>query len=163
VLSNRPTVDKRSDRIAKRFELPVLIAALLVIPVIVIEQSGWGEPWKTLAAVANWLIWLVWLVFLAEFVAASPPDLSARPTVAALAARATHTEVLLARRRALRGSARARDGSRRRSCLRCRGTQESLDVGRRVVGRGDHDHRRLRRLRRGQDRSASLLARRLAG
>jgi voltage-gated potassium channel len=63
--SNRPTVDERSDRIAKRFELPVLIAALLVIPVIVIEQSGWGEPWKTAAVLVNWLIWLV---FLAEFV-----------------------------------------------------------------------------------------------
>jgi len=62
----RSGVDERSERIARRFELPVLIAALLVIPVIVIEQSDWGQPWKTLAVVANWLIWLV---FLAEVVA----------------------------------------------------------------------------------------------
>jgi voltage-gated potassium channel len=58
-------VDERSERIARRFELPVLIAALLVIPVIVIEQSDWSDVWKTLATVLNWLIWLV---FLAEFV-----------------------------------------------------------------------------------------------
>jgi voltage-gated potassium channel len=58
-------VDERSERIASRLELPVLIAAVLVIPVIVIEQSGTGEPWQTLATVLNWLIWLV---FLAELV-----------------------------------------------------------------------------------------------
>ena len=67
---------ERSERIARRFEIPVLIAALLVIPVIVIEQSSAGDQWKTLAAVLNWLIWLV---FLAEFVTllAVVPDRSA--------------------------------------------------------------------------------------
>jgi voltage-gated potassium channel len=58
-------VNERSERIARLFEIPVLIAALLVIPAIVIDQSNAGDPWKTLAAVLNWLIWLV---FLAEFV-----------------------------------------------------------------------------------------------
>ena len=43
----------------------MLAAALLVIPVIAIEQSDVGEPWRTLAAVTNWLIWLV---FAAEVV-----------------------------------------------------------------------------------------------
>ena len=42
-----------------------MIAALLVIPVLVIEQSDAGDPWKTLAVALNWFIWLV---FLAEFV-----------------------------------------------------------------------------------------------
>jgi hypothetical protein len=58
-------VDERSERVARQFELPVLIAALLVIPVIVVEQSDWGDPWKTLGVIVNWLIWLV---FLAEVV-----------------------------------------------------------------------------------------------
>jgi voltage-gated potassium channel len=58
-------VNERSERIARLFAIPVLIAALLVIPAIVIDQSNAGDPWKTLAAVLNWLIWLV---FLAEFV-----------------------------------------------------------------------------------------------
>jgi voltage-gated potassium channel len=58
-------VDERSERIARRFEWPIVIAAILVIPVIVIEQSGAGEPWTTIAAVANWIIWTL---FLAEVV-----------------------------------------------------------------------------------------------
>src|SRR5918993_1640106 len=54
-------MDERSERIARRFELPMLIAALLVIPVIVIEESPVGEPWDTIASVLNWAIWLAFL------------------------------------------------------------------------------------------------------
>ena len=50
----------------RRFEVPVFVAALLVIPVIAVEQANPGEPWRTVAGVTNWLIWLV---FLAEMVA----------------------------------------------------------------------------------------------
>ena len=49
-------MDERSERIAARFELPMLVAALLVIPTIAIEQSDPGEPWDTLAVVLNWTI-----------------------------------------------------------------------------------------------------------
>ena len=58
-------MDERSERMARRFEVPILVAALLVIPVIAIEQSSVGEPWTSVAAVTNWLIWLA---FLAEVV-----------------------------------------------------------------------------------------------
>ncbi len=44
----------------------MIVAALLVIPVIFIEESTTREPWTTLAAITNWLIWLV---FVAELVA----------------------------------------------------------------------------------------------
>jgi voltage-gated potassium channel len=57
-------VDARSERIAKRFEVPVLVAAALVIPAIVVENVA-GEPWDTLALALNWLIWSV---FAAEVV-----------------------------------------------------------------------------------------------
>jgi hypothetical protein len=40
-------VDERSAQIAKRFELPILIAAVLVIPVIVIEESQVSEGGST--------------------------------------------------------------------------------------------------------------------
>jgi voltage-gated potassium channel len=65
-------MNERSERIARRFEVPVLIAALLVIPVIAIEQASPGEPWRTLAAVTNWLIWLVFLAELLAMLAVVP-------------------------------------------------------------------------------------------
>ena len=58
---NLSGMDERSERIAQRFELPMVIAALLVIPVIVFEESPVGEPWDTLALVLNWAIWLAFL------------------------------------------------------------------------------------------------------
>ena len=65
LLSNTTGVETRSERLAKRFEIPVLVAAVLVVPVIFIEESPVGEPWDTIAVVVNWMIWLV---FLAELV-----------------------------------------------------------------------------------------------
>jgi voltage-gated potassium channel len=55
-------VDERSRRIAARFEWPMIVAALLVIPVLVIEGSTDREPWTTIAAVLNWSIWLAFAV-----------------------------------------------------------------------------------------------------
>ena len=50
-----PPMDERSERIAKRFEVPMLIAATLVIPTIIIEEAGPGEPLATLGVVLNYL------------------------------------------------------------------------------------------------------------
>ena len=52
-------VDERIERIERRFEIPVIVAALLVIPVIVIEESSFGEPWDTIGAVLNWGTWFL--------------------------------------------------------------------------------------------------------
>lgn len=51
-------MDERSERIARRFDIPMLVAALLVVPVVAVEQSSLGEPWTPLAAVLNWVIWI---------------------------------------------------------------------------------------------------------
>jgi voltage-gated potassium channel len=51
---------------ARRFQIPTLVAALLVVPVVVIEELNIAEPWRTAGVVANWTIWMV---FLAEVVA----------------------------------------------------------------------------------------------
>jgi voltage-gated potassium channel len=59
----------------RRFEIPVLIASLLVVPVIVLDQSHVGEPWRTIAAVTNWA---TWIVFLAEVCVLSAIAPSAR-------------------------------------------------------------------------------------
>lgn len=56
------------DEIARGFNVPVLLAALLVIPVVVIEaSSSIGRPWTTIAAVLNWMIWLVFAAELFAF------------------------------------------------------------------------------------------------
>lgn len=55
-----------SEHVAKRFEVPILVAALLVIPVIIVQESSTSPAVRTLADTLNWFIWLA---FLAEFVA----------------------------------------------------------------------------------------------
>ena len=65
-------MDERSRRIAGRFELPMVIAALLVIPVIAIEQSDAGKPWRDAAAVANWVIWIAFALELGVMLAVVP-------------------------------------------------------------------------------------------
>ncbi|HEY4277632.1 MAG TPA: ion transporter [Conexibacter sp.] len=58
-------MDVRSRRWAHRFEVPLLIAALLVIPMLVIDQSDLGGPWTAVEVVLDWG---TWLVFVAEIV-----------------------------------------------------------------------------------------------
>jgi voltage-gated potassium channel len=55
-------VDERSERWARRFELPLLIAALLVIPMLVLDQAELGEPWDTIETVLDWGTWLAFFV-----------------------------------------------------------------------------------------------------
>jgi voltage-gated potassium channel len=52
-------------RWTKRLDPIVMIAALAVIPVIVIEQSHFSHGWKAFGSVLNWV---VWLAFAVEFV-----------------------------------------------------------------------------------------------
>jgi len=52
-------MDERSERLARILNVPLLIAALLTVPVIVIEQRHMGGAWKHAAAIANWAIWSV--------------------------------------------------------------------------------------------------------
>ncbi len=70
--SNKTDMNDRSTRIARRFELPMLVAALLVIPVIAVEQSDAGEPWRTIAGVLNWTIWVAFAVELVVMLAVVP-------------------------------------------------------------------------------------------
>jgi voltage-gated potassium channel len=50
-------VDERSSRIAARLELPLLVAALLTVPAIALEQSHVSSPWDSVATALNWVIW----------------------------------------------------------------------------------------------------------
>src|SRR5262245_32786620 len=58
-------MDERSLRIEAKFDWPMVTAALLVIPLLVIEQSDVGEPWDAIGVALNWG---TWLAFAVEFV-----------------------------------------------------------------------------------------------
>lgn len=68
-------MDERSRRVERWFEGPVIVAALLVIPIIAVEQSDLGEGWKTAAAIANWIVWLVFAAELIVMLAVVPDRL----------------------------------------------------------------------------------------
>jgi voltage-gated potassium channel len=58
-------MSQRAELWQRRFEWPVAIAALTVIPILVIEDSDAGGAWPAIASVLNWCSWGV---FLAEIV-----------------------------------------------------------------------------------------------
>ena len=57
-------LDQRGQRLAARFEVPVVVAAVLVIPAILIEARSTSP---TLLTIGEVLDWLIWIVFAAEF------------------------------------------------------------------------------------------------
>ncbi len=61
-----------SGRVVHRFEWVVLVAALALIPVLVIEADVEAQGWRDLAAIANWVIWSVFVAELAFVVAVAP-------------------------------------------------------------------------------------------
>ena len=162
-------MDERSERIARRFERPMLVAALLVIPLLVLEESNLGQPWTTVAAFLNWG---TWLAFLAEVVvmlavvpdrarwarehpieivvtALTPPVLPAGFAAArllrllrVLRLAPPSAPPIHARRNPLRGAACVRDRARRRQHLRGR-REATRRVGRHLVGGDNHDYGRL--------------------
>lgn len=58
-------MNEKALEVKRRFEIPVLIAALLVAPVIIIEEQATSTSWLGIATVLNWLIWGAFFV---EFV-----------------------------------------------------------------------------------------------
>lgn len=57
-------MDERAQLWERRFQWPLVAAALLTVPVLVVEESPFGPPWSTIAAVLNWV---TWAAFVAEF------------------------------------------------------------------------------------------------
>jgi len=60
-------MDERSLGIQKRFEWPLIAAALLVIPALVLEETSFGGDAGTV--IGSVLNWMIWLAFLAEMIA----------------------------------------------------------------------------------------------
>jgi voltage-gated potassium channel len=49
----------RAERAARRLQTPLIVAALLAIPTIIMQESNLGEGWEILASVLDWSIWAV--------------------------------------------------------------------------------------------------------
>jgi hypothetical protein len=45
---------------------PIIVATLLVVPMLLLQGSDVGEPWRTVADVADWLIWLMFAAEVAD-------------------------------------------------------------------------------------------------
>lgn len=62
----------RADRVAEWFEWPLVAAALLVLPVLILQVGDVGEPLEAAADVLNWAIWLVFAAYLVAMLAIVP-------------------------------------------------------------------------------------------
>ncbi len=62
---NAPMCESPLQRIVRRFEWPMALLALLVIPVLVMEERATTPELRIVAVAINWSIWLA---FVAEFV-----------------------------------------------------------------------------------------------
>lgn len=67
-------LNERAAAARRRFELPVLVAALAVVPVIYIEETSTSASMLVIADVANWLIWLAFAVEYTVVMSLASPD-----------------------------------------------------------------------------------------
>jgi len=65
-------MDERCSRIASRFEWPLLVAAVLTVPVTLLEAGHPGEPWDTVVIALNWAIWTAFACEMAVMLAVVP-------------------------------------------------------------------------------------------
>ena len=47
----------RAERVAGWLRVPLIVAALLAIPTIIVQESDLGGFWEILATVLDWCIW----------------------------------------------------------------------------------------------------------
>jgi voltage-gated potassium channel len=60
---------ERAAVFARRFAAPMFVAALLVIPSIVIDVSRVGRTWKAVGTALNWVVWVAFFVELVTMLA----------------------------------------------------------------------------------------------
>jgi voltage-gated potassium channel len=65
-------MDPRSAHWERRFEIPVVIAALATIPLLVFERRHLASPGGTLLRVADWLVWTVFALEAVVLAAVAP-------------------------------------------------------------------------------------------
>lgn len=65
-------MDERSARWQRRFNVPVIVAALATVPLLVLEQSHHAEPLQTILEVSDWIVWGVFALELTVMLAVAP-------------------------------------------------------------------------------------------
>jgi voltage-gated potassium channel len=62
----------RAERVAGRLRVPLIVAALLAIPTIVVQEASFGGFWEPLTSVMDWCIWGVFAANLVIMLAVVP-------------------------------------------------------------------------------------------
>ena len=62
----------RAERVANRLQMPLIVAALLAIPTIILQETDIGRFWDTLAAVLDWCIWAMFAANLVIMLSLAP-------------------------------------------------------------------------------------------
>ena len=62
----------RAERVATWLRVPLIVAALLAIPTIIVQESDLGGFWDILAAVLDWCIWAMFAANLAIMLSIVP-------------------------------------------------------------------------------------------
>jgi voltage-gated potassium channel len=68
----RTDAGTRAERAERRLRMPLIVAALLAIPTIVVQEASLGGFWEPLATVMDWCIWGVFATNLVIMLAAVP-------------------------------------------------------------------------------------------
>ncbi|HET6260812.1 MAG TPA: hypothetical protein VFG99_01060, partial [Chloroflexia bacterium] len=71
----REQAQMRAERVAGWLRAPLIFAALLAIPVIVVQESGLGGFWGPVAAALDWCIWGVFAANMVVMLAVVPDRL----------------------------------------------------------------------------------------
>ena len=70
--SQKAQAASRAERAARRLRVPLIVAALLAIPTIIVQESDLGRTWEIFAAILDWGIWVVFAANLIIMLAVVP-------------------------------------------------------------------------------------------
>ena len=62
----------RAEHAARWLEIPLIVAALLTVPIIIVQESNFGRSWEALATVLDWCIWGMFLANVVIMLAVVP-------------------------------------------------------------------------------------------
>ena len=62
----------RAERTERRLRVPLIVAALLAIPTIIVQESDFGRTWEIFAAILDWGIWAAFAANLIIMLAVVP-------------------------------------------------------------------------------------------